>query len=219
MITELGQTIIELRKTGLSVKKIAKKIGVSISTASKWASFADTHEESIIKNRIECGNNKVCKRQKERELILQTGNKSWATRNGYNKLLRTANKAFLVFKAGGKCNGCEYDKYFGNLAFHHISGKKEFDISRRKLVNIRVLLDEVNKCVLVCHNCHGEIHAGLRNTPTTTIPICSDDLPSSTIEWFLKETSWADSVNGSTRPLQGRGAGSIPARSTILEEL
>jgi len=61
---------------------------------------------------------------------------------------------------GGKCQICGYNRCMRNLAFHHINGTdKSFQIigawSWRKIE------EELKKCILVCHNCHGEIHEGL----------------------------------------------------------
>ncbi len=73
---------------------------------------------------------------------------------------------------GGSCQGCGYDKYFGNLAFHHLYGKDE---SVSKMINrcasTASLIQETDKCVLVCHNCHGEIHAGIRPCPVIDIVV------------------------------------------------
>lgn len=63
---------------------------------------------------------------------------------------------------GGKCYVCGYNRYAGSMDFHHVDpSKKEFNISNLKtyaLVNIK---KELDKCILLCRNCHGEVHAGL----------------------------------------------------------
>lgn len=47
------------------------------------------------------------------------------------------------------------------LGFHHIQKEdKEFSISRRIRSWARVK-KELKKCILVCSNCHSEIHEGL----------------------------------------------------------
>jgi hypothetical protein len=49
-----------------------------------------------------------------------------------------------------------------SLSFHHADPtKKEFSISRA-FKGLEALKKEVDKCHLVCNNCHGEIHAGMR---------------------------------------------------------
>lgn len=67
----------------------------------------------------------------------------------------------IRIKHGGKCCICGYDKYLGAIHFHHINPKeKDFTISndRVKLVDA---IAESEKCVLLCANCHAEVHANL----------------------------------------------------------
>jgi hypothetical protein len=71
-------------------------------------------------------------------------------------------KILAVEYKGGKCIKCGYNKYVGALEFHHIIGDKDFNISYkghcRSWEKVKVELD---KCILVCSNCHREIHAGI----------------------------------------------------------
>jgi hypothetical protein len=70
-------------------------------------------------------------------------------------------KEKLVDYKGGKCIVCGYNKYVGNLSFHHLNSQdKDFNISGKSF-SIECLKKEVDKCVLLCHICHGELHAGL----------------------------------------------------------
>ena len=74
---------------------------------------------------------------------------------------RIRTKQNLVDYKGGKCIVCGYNRYIGNLTFHHLDpNEKEFTISG-KTIGIDSLKKEVDKCVLLCHICHGEVHAGL----------------------------------------------------------
>ena len=62
---------------------------------------------------------------------------------------------------GGKCKICGYSKYIGSLEFHHrIPENKEFQISASMSWN--TILKELNKCDLLCANCHREEHEKLR---------------------------------------------------------
>jgi len=68
---------------------------------------------------------------------------------------------------GGACSICGYDKYVGALQFHHRDpDEKDFGISShghtRKWESIK---EELDKCVMLCGNCHSEVHAGLVNIP------------------------------------------------------
>ena len=63
---------------------------------------------------------------------------------------------------GSKCVVCGYNKYFGALEFHHLDKtKKEYAISDLKNYNFETLKKELDKCVILCSNCHAEYHGGL----------------------------------------------------------
>ena len=66
---------------------------------------------------------------------------------------------------GGKCCICGYDKYIGALEFHHLDpNQKDFGISAKGYTrSFERVKEELDKCILVCSNCHKEIHAGLIN--------------------------------------------------------
>jgi len=76
-------------------------------------------------------------------------------------------KTKLKNSVGGKCQICGYDKYQGALHFHHIDPtQKKFiisDATARKKYSQEEIEAEIRKCVLVCANCHAEIHGGLVN--------------------------------------------------------
>lgn len=61
---------------------------------------------------------------------------------------------------GSKCQICGYDRTFSALAFHHLNGEdKEQSLSIREFQKSpSIVLAEICKCILVCHNCHSEIH-------------------------------------------------------------
>jgi hypothetical protein len=65
---------------------------------------------------------------------------------------------------GDGCSICGYSRCSTALEFHHVDASVK-EQTPSKLINnystIERMLEEVNKCVLVCSNCHREIHAGL----------------------------------------------------------
>lgn len=73
-------------------------------------------------------------------------------------------KKELVEIAGGKCVICGYNKCLSSLHFHHKNPQEKTFAISRSLCRSRTkeeLLTEINKCLLVCSNCHGELHEGL----------------------------------------------------------
>ncbi len=75
-------------------------------------------------------------------------------------------KRILVEEAGGCCAVCGYDRCVINLTFHHIDPtQKSFAMTMAVGRSIAAFRAEAKKCVLVCANCHGEIEAGLIESP------------------------------------------------------
>ena len=80
---------------------------------------------------------------------------------------RTRQKERAVKAMGGKCSTCGYDKCLSALEFHHLNPEeKEFSISQNTNLAWEQIKDELKKCVLVCSNCHKEIHTELVEAPT-----------------------------------------------------
>lgn len=69
-------------------------------------------------------------------------------------------KQILVEYKGGQCEICGYDKCIQALEFHHIDPtQKDFGIGTKGYTrSIEENKKEVDKCILVCANCHREIH-------------------------------------------------------------
>jgi len=71
-------------------------------------------------------------------------------------------KLMAVEYKGGKCVKCGYNKYVGALEFHHIEGEKDFGIGAKGYTRSWVkVMKELDKYILVCSNCHKEIHGEL----------------------------------------------------------
>ena len=70
-------------------------------------------------------------------------------------------KCEYILSHGGKCEICGYNKNIAALEFHHKNpDEKEFQIDARKFANcdIHKLEKELDKCMILCANCHREIH-------------------------------------------------------------
>lgn len=75
---------------------------------------------------------------------------------------RRQRKKDLVYIHGGKCAICGYDRCVWALCFHHIDpNTKDFNISNSHCRSIEKDIIESKKCILICQNCHSEIHSGL----------------------------------------------------------
>lgn len=75
---------------------------------------------------------------------------------------RQRTKQALVDYKGGSCVRCGYSRCLAALEFHHTDpNEKDFTISGSLVANIEKMKIEVDKCILVCSNCHREIHQEL----------------------------------------------------------
>lgn len=74
-------------------------------------------------------------------------------------------KTMAIEYRGGKCCLCGYNNYQGALEFHHLDHrKKDFGLGADGLTRSWARTKkELDKCILVCSNCHKEIHGGIRS--------------------------------------------------------
>lgn len=74
-------------------------------------------------------------------------------------------KERLLYVMGSKCCICGYDKCNSALEFHHLDpNEKDFTLGANTNISFARANEEIKKCILVCANCHREIHEGLVNT-------------------------------------------------------
>jgi len=77
----------------------------------------------------------------------------------WQRKARRERKIKLVKMLGGKCSTCDYDKCYSCLDFHHEDEtNKKFEISSHMLKKWDDLVEEAKKCIVLCRNCHGEVH-------------------------------------------------------------
>ena len=68
-------------------------------------------------------------------------------------------KALLKLDRPFQCELCGYNKNSAALHFHHIDPElKSFEIAAAKSRSLDSIVEEIKKCMLLCANCHAEIH-------------------------------------------------------------
>jgi DNA-binding CsgD family transcriptional regulator/5-methylcytosine-specific restriction endonuclease McrA len=188
--SEIEQKVLELRKQLKSVNEISRILKISKTTVSLYIS----NENVLIKNLTK---EKARLNQivgiKELELRREQRNKDREIPSCKNtvinrKLKRMMKKDILVRLSGGKCCNCGFDIYVGVMHFHHIDKSlKLFSLHSNDLSRpVNELINEVNKCALLCSNCHGIIHADetLRKVPIVNLIRCN-----------IKLSDWPDNFN------------------------
>jgi len=127
------EDVIKLYLEVKNLKKVSKLLGVSYKTIRNHIT-----DDLLIKKTIN-------KTNSERVV-------SWRQRK----------KQALVEYKGGCCEKCGYSKSVSALQFHHINpNEKDFTIGGSSY-SFERLKKEVDKCIMVCSNCHIEIHEELR---------------------------------------------------------
>ena len=97
-------------------------------------------------------------------------------------------RQLLIQLKGGCCEICGYNKNQAALSFHHLDAStKSFQIDIRKCSNgtWQRLLEEAQKCQLLCLNCHAEIH-----NPELSLRFSNIESAALTVELQGQNCSW-----------------------------
>lgn len=92
------------------------------------------------------------------------------TKNEKITIFRKRLKTKIVEAMGGKCQCCNYDKCNAALELHHVDPTQKDIPFGRIYANHHAwntVVEELRKCILVCANCHREIHNDNRTLPQT----------------------------------------------------
>lgn len=148
---------------GLTTRAIADSVGKSQTTIRYWLK-----RFGLLTNRS----------KKERDFLCACGetnpaafhnkgggrlslSKCRACHNKYTILRYRRNKSRAVEYKGGQCSVCGYKKCLGSLVFHHRDPvQKDPDWLKMRNWKFEKIKAELDKCDLICSNCHGEIHWG-----------------------------------------------------------
>jgi hypothetical protein len=86
-------------------------------------------------------------------------------------LARRRRKLKAIEYKGGKCQICGYDKCASALHFHHTDpNEKDFGFSDKGIPRSwEKQKIELDKCILLCSNCHCEVHEGITNVPEAEV--------------------------------------------------
>lgn len=163
----------QLIKDGLSSHQIADKLKKSQTTIRYWLKKFDLKTNHLSLNQKEItdyGDCRFCPKCKETKPLPEFYNRRNKEGSSvYCKICTTLQtverqrklKSLAIEYKGGCCIKCGYSKYNGALEFHHLDpSAKDFTIAH---LNLHAFNDkikkELDKCILVCANCHREIHS------------------------------------------------------------
>lgn len=179
MDIKIKEQVIKLRRKGLTYNEIKDITKVKNATISDIVRPLNLGGNSIKKltpeliEEIQAKYNEIGNLKKVVKLyhisferlskVIKHGKKKKVSNTEAVESWRKRKKKALVEYKGGKCQCCGYSKCIEALEFHHLDPNiKSFTISG-KSKSFNSLKSEVDKCILVCSNCHKEIHAGIIN--------------------------------------------------------
>lgn len=147
--------------------RIAKTLGLSDRTIRVWLeklNLTPAKDGKLVKD------GKTYKRCPTCDLIKEVGLDFRVSKKGIcswcipceKKRLWEQHRGFkqkCVEYKGGKCCKCGYNKCLPAMDFHHIDpSQKDYQISELRTKNWKIVQSELDKCVLLCRNCHAEEH-------------------------------------------------------------
>jgi transposase len=180
----MKKKIIELRNEGKSYNYISSITGLSKATISYHCKryglngrisivglnghdigeineYYKTHTLNETKNHFNIGLWSLKKILENKRPIL-TDDERLKYNYQHVKNFRQKNKERAIEYKGGECVNCGYKKCSSALEFHHTNpSEKDFGPSKNMNIAWEKLKKELDKCILVCANCHREIHEEL----------------------------------------------------------
>lgn len=171
-----------------SYREMAEILGVAKSTVG-W--LLHKHglrtDQSAQHNSVKKPKCKTCGTRNVK--LFYYGRKSVCTRcwakndksykNPRRKERRTMLKYAAVQAKGGCCQRCGYRQNLAALQFHHPNQNEKheqwhklFNNASRSAKQVKILAAELEKCELLCANCHAEAHY-----PDTNMPMCLTGKP------------------------------------------
>lgn len=179
MFSGLKEKILSLRKEGKSYREIEKQLKCSKAVISYHSrknglitklknldldtiiliqEYYKTHTKLDTAKKYGISESTVTYHVNKKRVILTNLERK---KNNYLSLKhqRDKSKVKAVEYKGGCCVNCGYKKSIWALEFHHIDkSKKDFSIGRFGYLAWDKIKCEIEKCILVCSNCHREIH-------------------------------------------------------------
>lgn len=186
METSLKEKIIKLRKEGKSYSEISNELGCSKSTVSfhcknealndigldqskrlsedeidELKSYYKNHSIKETSKKFKVSGTTVKKYVEKKRVFFESDDDKRKANYKRVKSFRNRLKERAVEYKGGKCALCGYNRCVKSFDFHHLDPKeKDFTVGSNSNISWDRLKKEIDKCILLCANCHREVHAG-----------------------------------------------------------
>lgn len=150
-LEERRQIFVEMTEAGLVGREMARRLGVSHATIKYWMKKFDLKSPGRAHGRPKKAKNcRVC------------GKVGFLHRcqSCHTRVRRLRTKLRAIQLLGGKCNRCGYNGHPAAFEFHHREGhEKAFTIGMVANKSWDVVVKELEKCELLCSNCHRAEHS------------------------------------------------------------
>lgn len=163
-----------LVEEGLSVREIARRVGLAYSTVRHWLRAHGLETDGARRLRTPRSERpdlvqRACRHHGLTTFVL-TKAKHYRCRACAREAVirrRRQLKLILIEEAGGRCQLCGFDAFAAAMQFHHLDPEsKSFHISQGgRTLSLARLRAEAQKCTLLCANCHAGVEAGVIQLP------------------------------------------------------
>ena len=159
------ETLSALIDRGFTLKQIGKECNTSQTNVRYWlkkfglklkrGARGQKPKDFIFPRKCACG---------ETDPSKFYGNKTTVCRKCHSKytlLKGQENRIYILEKLGGKCTHCGFDKWKASLDVHHPDPtQKDVSFSTIRYWTRDRIDKEIEKCILLCRNCHAAHHSG-----------------------------------------------------------
>lgn len=145
-------------QSGLSTYELASEFKTSQTNIRYHLKKMNLKTDTSVKRKHKCS---VCGSQNPEEFY---GHKRTTCGKCHKNdvLSRGQEKRLMALEyLGGKCKVCEFSKYKTALDIHHLDPKqKDSNFASMRGWSWNRIQSELDKCILLCKNCHSAFHNG-----------------------------------------------------------
>jgi hypothetical protein len=146
----------KLIKEKKSIRQIAEITGKGKTTIHYWLKVYDLKTDCQKPFKCKCGESDPNKFYGNKKRTCAKCHNKWTLEAGQKKRKKA------IEYLGGKCILCGYDKYYGSIDLHHLDpSNKDKKFDQLRGWSWERIKKEIENCVPLCRNCHGEVHAGI----------------------------------------------------------
>jgi hypothetical protein len=143
-------------KRGLSIREIAAETSRSFTSVKYWLGKHGLATKKRVEFKCACGERDPAKFYGHKRHICGKCQNAYVVQRG-----REMRKRIVEF-LGGRCRICGYHRCIEAFDVHHPDPKKKDPNFRHvRGWSWDRVEREIRRCILLCKNCHAEVHAGV----------------------------------------------------------